>query len=178
MPDSYYTEKLLGVQEASIKKVNDMKEDYEIFIEQPRKQCVCPACGNVTDKVHDYRTQRIKELSAFEKPVVLVWRKRRYACSRGTPTECGISVDSVIVSFLCSQAKAAPKHRKSVTKRSGVALFLCSSMVPCDSVRFFPPTIDIEPIIIKRTVLQLYLNAVAEAERINYHLIRAAPHYL
>jgi len=76
MPDSYYTEKLLGLQEASIKKVNDMKENHEIFIEQPRKQCLCPACGKVTDKVHDYRTQRIKELSAFEKPVVLVLRKR------------------------------------------------------------------------------------------------------
>ena len=139
MPDSYYTEKLLGVQEVSIKKVNDMKENYEIFIEQPRKQCVCPACGKVTDKVHDYRTQRIKELSAFEKPVVLVLRKRRYACSRGTPTECGISVDSVIVSFLCSQAKAAPKHRKSATPLRFVTLFLCSSMVPCDSVRFFHP---------------------------------------
>ena len=145
MPDSYYTEKLLGVQEVSIKKVNDMKEDYEIFIEQPRKQCVCPACGKVTDKVHDYRTQRIKELSAFEKPVVLVLRKRRYACSRGTPTECGISVDSVIVSSSCSQAKAAPKHRKSATPLRFVTLFLCSSMVPCDSVRFFTPTIDIEP---------------------------------
>ena len=145
MPDSYYTEKLLGVQEASIKKVNDMKEDYEIFIEQPRKQCVCPACGNVTAKVHDYRTQRIKELSAFEKPVVLVLRKRRYACSCGTPTECGISVDSVIVSSSCSQAKAAPKHRKSATPLRFVTLFLCSSMVPCDSVRFFTPTIDIEP---------------------------------
>ncbi len=145
MPDSYYTEKLLGVQEVSIKKVNDMKEDYEIFIEQPRKQCVCPACGNVTAKVHDYRTQRIKELSAFEKPVVLVLRKRRYACSCGTPTECGISVDSVIVSSSCSQAKAAPKHRKSATPLRFVTLFLCSSMVPCDSVRFFTPTIDIEP---------------------------------
>ena len=66
---------------------------------------------------------------------------------RGTPTECGISVDSVIVSSLCSQAKAAPKHRKSVTKRSGVALFLCSSRVPCDSVT---PTIDIEPIEIEK----------------------------
>ncbi len=80
MPDSYYTEKLLGVQEVSIKKVNDMKEDYEIFIEQPRKQCVCPACGKVTDKVHDYRTQRIKGLSALEKPVVLV---------AGTPAPVG-----------------------------------------------------------------------------------------
>ena len=31
MPDFYYTEKLLGLQDVSIKKVNDMKEDYEIF---------------------------------------------------------------------------------------------------------------------------------------------------
>ena len=140
MPDSYYTEKLLGLQEASIKKVNDMKENHEIFIEQPRKQCVCPACGKVKDKVHDYRTQRIKELSAFEKPVVLVLRKRPVRlCSCGTPTACGISVDSAIVSFLCSQAKAAPKHRKSATPLRFVTLFLCSSMVPCDSVRFFTP---------------------------------------
>lgn len=83
MPNAYYTEKLLGLQEVSIKKVNDTKENYEIFIEQPRKQCVCSACGKLTDKVHDYRMQRIKELSAFEKPVVLVLRKRRYACSCG-----------------------------------------------------------------------------------------------
>ena len=83
MLNSYYTEKLLGLQEVSIKKVNDTKENYEIFIEQPRKQCVCPVCGKLTDKVHDYRMQRIKELSAFEKPVVLVLRKRRYACSCG-----------------------------------------------------------------------------------------------
>lgn len=54
MPNAYYTEKLLGLQEVSIKKVNDTKENYEIFIEQPRKQCVCPACGKLTDKVHDY----------------------------------------------------------------------------------------------------------------------------
>ena len=66
-------------------------------------------------------------------------------CS-GTPTERGISVDSVNVSFLCSQAKAAPKHRKSATPLRFVTLFLRSSMVPCDSVRFFTPTIDIEPV--------------------------------
>ena len=40
MLNSYYTEKLLGLQEVSIKKVNDTKENYEIFIEQPRKQCL------------------------------------------------------------------------------------------------------------------------------------------
>ena len=50
MLNSYYTEKLLGLQEVSIKKVNDTKENYEIFIEQPRKQCVCPVCGKLTDE--------------------------------------------------------------------------------------------------------------------------------
>ena len=139
MLNSYYTEKLLGLQEVSIKKICETKEIFEIFIEQPRKQCVCPACGKVTDKIHDYRLQRVKELPAFEKPVVLVLRKRRYTCSCGTPTACGISVDSVIVSSLCSQAKAAPKHRKSATPLRFVTLFLCSSMVPCDSVGFFYP---------------------------------------
>lgn len=83
MLNSYYTEKLLGLQEVSIKKICETKEIFEIFIEQPRKQCVCPACGKVTDKIHDYRLQRVKELPAFEKPVVLVLRKRRYACSCG-----------------------------------------------------------------------------------------------
>ena len=83
MLNSYYTEKLLGLQEVSIKKICETKEIFEIFIEQPQKQCVCPACGKVTDKIHDYRLQRVKELPAFEKPVVLVLRKRRYACSCG-----------------------------------------------------------------------------------------------
>ena len=47
MLNSYYTEKLLGLQEVSIKKICETKEIFEIFIEQPRKQCVCPACGKV-----------------------------------------------------------------------------------------------------------------------------------
>ena len=47
MPNSYYTEKLLGLQEVSIKKINNTKENHEIFIEQPRKQCVCPVSGNL-----------------------------------------------------------------------------------------------------------------------------------
>ena len=83
MLNTYYTEKLLGLQEVSIKKVCEAEENYEIFIEQPRKVCQCPACGRMTDQIHDYRQQRVRELPAFEKPVVLVLRKRRYACSCG-----------------------------------------------------------------------------------------------
>ena len=83
MLNSYYTEKILGLQEVTIKNIEEKEEKYEISIEQPRKQCACPRCGELTDKVHDYRYQRVKELSAFEKKVILVLRKRRYACSCG-----------------------------------------------------------------------------------------------
>jgi transposase len=83
MLNSYYTEKLLGLQEVEVKKIQESKKSFEIEIEQPRKQCVCPCCGQGTDKIHDYRRQRVKELPAFGKSVTLVLRKRRYVCSCG-----------------------------------------------------------------------------------------------
>ena len=49
----------------------------------PRKECECPRCGKRTDRIHDYRYQRVKELPAFGKRAVLILRKRRYACSCG-----------------------------------------------------------------------------------------------
>ncbi|MBO5757915.1 MAG: transposase [Clostridia bacterium] len=83
MLNSYYTEKLLGIQEVEIKNIQEKEECYEISIEQPRKKCICPCCGELTNKIHDYRHQRIKELPAFNKKVLLILRKRRYVCSCG-----------------------------------------------------------------------------------------------
>ena len=83
MLNSYYTEKLLGLQGVEMKNITENEEKYEISIEQPRKTCICPCCGKGTNKIHDYRYQRVKELSAFEKKVVLILRKRRYVCSCG-----------------------------------------------------------------------------------------------
>ena len=83
MLNLYYTEKVLGLQEVEIKKIQDNEKSFEIEVEQERKECKCPCCGQRTDKIHDYRRQRVKELPAFGKRVVLVLRKRRYACSCG-----------------------------------------------------------------------------------------------
>lgn len=83
MLNSYYTEKLLGLQEVEVKKIEEIENRIEIEIEQARKICVCPKCGEKTNRIHDYRGQRIKELPAFGKSVVLILRKRRYACSCG-----------------------------------------------------------------------------------------------
>ena len=83
MLNSYYTEKLLGLQEVELKNIRENENNVEIEIEQPRKECICPMCGEKTRKIHDYRHQRVKELPAFGKNVVLLLRKRRYACSCG-----------------------------------------------------------------------------------------------
>ena len=83
MLNSYYTEKLLGLQGVKVKNIQEKEESYEISVEQPRKTCICPHCGESTNKIHDYRYQRVKELPAFEKKVVLILRKRRYVCSCG-----------------------------------------------------------------------------------------------
>ena len=80
---NHYNEKILGIQEVNIKKVEEKEDKYEITLEKPRKKCVCPVCGRMTDHVHDYRMQKVSDLSAFGRKVVLFYRKRRYVCSCG-----------------------------------------------------------------------------------------------
>ena len=78
-----YTGKILGMQEVEIKNVRENENYIEIAIELPRKNCICPSCGKKTSRIHDYRQQKVKELPAFGKNVLLLHRKRRYVCSCG-----------------------------------------------------------------------------------------------
>ena len=80
---NYYNEKLLGIQDVNIKKIEEKENNLEITLEKPRKESVCPACGCLTDRIHDYRMQKVSDLNAFGKKVVLLYRKRRYACCCG-----------------------------------------------------------------------------------------------
>lgn len=80
---SYFTEKLIGLKNVIIKNINDAGENTEIYLEKPIKPHICPDCGKITMKVHDYRNQRIKDIPAFGKKTVLILHKRRYRC------ECG-----------------------------------------------------------------------------------------
>ena len=46
-----------------------------------RRACYCPACGAVTEQVHDYRMQRVKDCPIQGKHVIWMYRKRRYRCA-------------------------------------------------------------------------------------------------
>lgn len=75
-----YTAKLLGLEDIIIKKVWEDESAHHIELELPRRKHNCPCCGAETDRIHDYRKQKIKDISAFGKDVYLHLRKRRYVC--------------------------------------------------------------------------------------------------
>ncbi len=76
----HYTEEILGLQGVKVTKVENSEEKIEIYAVLPRTKHHCIGCGAATDTVHDYRTQKVKDIPAFGKQVTLYLKKRRYRC--------------------------------------------------------------------------------------------------
>ena len=57
MPTVNYTEKVIELQDAEIKKIEKSENKITIYVEIKRQESVCPVCGKKTNRVHDYRWQ-------------------------------------------------------------------------------------------------------------------------
>lgn len=79
MLDNHYTAKLLDLEDVIVRKVEIFEDKAELYIELPRKKHKCPVCGELTDQIHDYREQRVKDIP-FGRTTILYLRKRRYRC--------------------------------------------------------------------------------------------------
>ena len=77
-----YTAELLNLEDVIITNVENISDQLHIHIELPRKNHICPCCGAVTDRVHDYRMQVIKDVP-MARDTFLHLRKRRYRCDSG-----------------------------------------------------------------------------------------------
>ena len=77
-----YTAKLLNLEDVIITNVENISDQLHIYIELPRGEHVCPACGAVTGRIHDYRMQTIKDIP-LARDTFLHLRKRRYRCNCG-----------------------------------------------------------------------------------------------
>lgn len=64
-------------------KVEEAGEVIQIYVEMERKTHWCPECGSPTNRIHDYRIQKIKHLKWFERKTELFYKRRRYACACG-----------------------------------------------------------------------------------------------
>lgn len=74
------TAKLLGLEGVIVENIIHSENFMSMDIELKRKYHKCPACGAETNSIHDYRRQKIKDIPAFGKQVLLYLRKRRYRC--------------------------------------------------------------------------------------------------
>ena len=72
-----------GFKDVLVEKVEQVGEIIRIYIEMERKKHRCPNCGCKTDRIHDYRVQKVNHLKWFERKTQLFYRRRRYACACG-----------------------------------------------------------------------------------------------
>lgn len=77
---NYSISNLTGLQDLMIKNIDSLHDFLLISAEIRRKPHKCPRCNTLTDKVHDYRIQAIKDIPAFGKFILISLRKRRYVC--------------------------------------------------------------------------------------------------
>lgn len=75
--------KLLNIEDVIVKKVEHADTFIKIYLETKPQEHICPFCHATTRRVHDYRSQMIKDLPFQLKHCYLVLRKRRYHCSCG-----------------------------------------------------------------------------------------------
>ena len=74
-----YTAKILNLEDVIITNVENISQEVHVYLELPRKAHHCPVCGTSTDRIHDYRSQIIKDVPLGKK-TFLHLRKRRYCC--------------------------------------------------------------------------------------------------
>ena len=77
---SDFIEELTGLKDLIVKKVKNVYGQQHIYAVMHKRIHVCPACGNNTSKVHDYRIQTIKDISSYGQTTFIHLRKRRHVC--------------------------------------------------------------------------------------------------
>ena len=123
----YFTEKLLGLQDVDIEKLEEIDNSIHINCRLKRKPHKCPCCGKLTDKVHDYREQPIKDIPAFGKHIFIHLNKPNIVAP--------VASVSVTVFYICFLTKCKNKRQLDLYYRLFIYFFFFG----------FTPTIDIEP---------------------------------
>ena len=73
-------EKLLQLEDIIVTNIEPVHNEMHIHFRMEQKLHQCPVCGCLTGKVHDYRTQLVKDVSICGRNTILHIRKRRHVC--------------------------------------------------------------------------------------------------
>ena len=74
----------LDIANVILDKFEETPDALIYHISTQRSQQTCPCCGSSRSTIHDYRKQKIKDVSIHRKNVSIILNKRRYACK-----DCG-----------------------------------------------------------------------------------------
>ena len=72
-----------GLKDCQVIKMEERKGEIFLYVEMERKPHPCPDSGQLTNKVHDYRWQKVQHLKWFERMTYIWYKRRRYACACG-----------------------------------------------------------------------------------------------
>jgi len=111
MPYSNYTEDFLDLKDVIVTNVRTVKREKHIWIELRHRAQTCPRCGTLTDQIHDYRVQPVKDISVLGHHTILLLRKRRYSCPC-----CGKRIPEVN-SFLPRYQRMTSRMRQYIISR-------------------------------------------------------------
>lgn len=54
--------KLLNMEDVIVQKVENTGNELHVYMMPPRKMHKCPCCGSETNRIHNYRDQKIKDI--------------------------------------------------------------------------------------------------------------------
>lgn len=75
MPNNDFISNILEIKDLIITNVESTSEEIHIYFKMERRDHVCPCCGAVTNKVHDYRPSIIKDAPIMGKTHIFITQK-------------------------------------------------------------------------------------------------------
>ena len=112
-------EKLLQLEDVIVTNIECRGRQMHVHLRMQQRLHRCPACGSLTSKVHDYRTQLVRDVSVSGYETILHLRKRRHVCPN-----CGKRFDERI-DFL-------PRYRQFTNR---VNLQIYEQLKKCRSIK-------------------------------------------
>lgn len=154
MPQDNYITQLLDLEGFVIEKVEKNENEIHLYLSKNRTEHECPKCGAITDRIHDYRMQKVKDIPIQGKHVIWYYRKRRYRCSccgkrfyeRNylLPKRHRITNRTAI---FCLKEMEKRISLKDISKQIGVSsstVYRWLHLVPCSASKELPAVLSID----------------------------------
>lgn len=110
-------EKLLQLKDVIVTNIECQGREMHIWLRMEQRMHFCPCCGTITGKVHDYRTQLVKDISISGYDTILHLRKRRHVCP-----ECGKRINLIRTEKIIKTWKGGNSHVKYEKNRTNSPL--------------------------------------------------------